>query len=495
MGKLRVSPVPHLAGPLSLELSIDEGRIVDARVAGLTHRRLEGLARGYHVRDLPQIARRICSSCGTAHEIAAAQAVEQFAQIQVSEYTRTCRNIVLAIEVIASHIKHFYHVSLSDFYALSKVRDYEGSDPALQKIRNQVIDLDRTQDTAPFFLKSEIDQFLIYDAAVVATAWLHWEESFQTLRTLNRCTAVFLGRSPGGVGNSAGSILKRVRLMELDRLREQIIEVKRFIDRVYLEDMLIVASGPLKILHQQKIGYGVGNFLTFGMYDLRMTGKTKFPKRVFPAGALFASNLKEVHPIDLKKIKEELKYAWFQSDSEFPETDFNKSQGYSYIKAARYQGSPMETGPLSRLMVKNDKEFAALLKIVGSWPSFLTRTLARGFEAKKNIESILNWLDDLSDIEKTDLEFPPEEASGTGIGLIDGPDGAILSRISVQQGRVSSWNVIDGSTWNGSPRDNSMLKGPAEQALIGAPAEGPQDLLNCYRVIHSFNICGLCGAH
>lgn len=496
MSKLTLSPVPHVNGPLSLVLEIEQGRVVEAHIGALSHRRLESVARGYHVRDLPQIARRVSAQASFGHSHAAMLAVEDFADIQPDGYTQAVRNLLLALELVRTHINQFYEVYLDKIFSLPRIRDYEGNEQALIEMRNRIKYLDMIEDTAPYFLKSDSDPWLIYDTSRVVAAWINRFRAQSIAKLIGRCAALLEGRSPHGVADRPGNFINKLRFPEFERIRESLSEIKLFIDKAYMEDMLVIATGPLAGLHQEKIGYGVGNFMTFGMFDLgRNDGQRTGTKRLIPAGIVFSTDWKDTQSVNVKKITEELKYSWFQRvDGGMVEIDLEKRQAYSFIKAARYQGSPVETGPLARMMVSSDRGFMAILDLIGPWPSFLTRLIAGAFESQQAINKAISWTDLLLTSRQPEIKLVPEE-DGDGTGMIDGPGGAIMSRIRVNQGRIMKWDLLDGSTWNVSPRDDSMLKGPMEQALIGTPCEGPEDLNSVYRVFYSFTPCGLSAAH
>ena len=113
------------------------------------------------------------------------------------------------------------------------------------------------------------------------------------------------------------------------------------------------------------------------------------------------------------------------------------TQKYSWVKGLRYEGTPMEVGPLSRMLVayasghKRIKEVVdEVLKKLGVGPEALFSTLgriaARGIETLVTAEMIPVWIGELNariktgDLrihngEKWDPSTWPKEAKGYGL--------------------------------------------------------------------------------
>jgi Ni,Fe-hydrogenase I large subunit len=60
---------------------------------------------------------------------------------------------------------------------------------------------------------------------------------------------------------------------------------------------------------------------------------------------------------------------------------------------------------------------------------------------------------------------------------------------------VDGYQVVDGSTWNASPRDALGMAGPLEAALVGTPVADSAKPLEILRVVHSIAPCAACAAH
>ena len=82
-----------------------------------------------------------------------------------------------------------------------------------------------------------------------------------------------------------------------------------------------------------------------------------------------------------------------------------------------------------------------------------------------------------------------------GWSLGEGPRGAVGHWLRIRDKVVDHYQVVDGSTWNTSPRDALGLPGPMEAALAGVAVADPARPVELLRVIHSFAPCAACAAH
>jgi Ni,Fe-hydrogenase I large subunit len=79
--------------------------------------------------------------------------------------------------------------------------------------------------------------------------------------------------------------------------------------------------------------------------------------------------------------------------------------------------------------------------------------------------------------------------------MVEGPQGAVGHWVSVAGRRIADYQVIDGNTWNLSPRDQRGRPGAIEQALVGTPVADPANPLEIERALHSFDPCAACAVH
>jgi Ni,Fe-hydrogenase I large subunit len=175
----------------------------------------------------------------------------------------------------------------------------------------------------------------------------------------------------------------------------------------------------------------------------------------------------------------------------------------------------METGALARVLVAAGNgraeiasSLAGLLTDVGltmeKMPGVLGRLIARAVEADVVSRQASTWLADLrtnlaeGDLAVADITWwdPSSWRSETdGFSLGEGPRGTVGHWVGIRDGLITSYQVVDGSTWNASPRDDSGGVGPIEAALAGVTLADPARPIEALRVIHSFAPCGGCASH
>lgn len=127
----------------------------------------------------------------------------------------------------------------------------------------------------------------------------------------------------------------------------------------------------------------------------------------------------------------------------------------------------------------------------------MDRHLARAQEALKIAQAMKNWVGQLTAggsvyDQAFTLKMP---AGGAGVGLTEAPRGALGHWVTVNSGKISSYQIITPTCWNASPRDGNGMRGPIEEALIGTPINNPDEPIEVVRVIHSFDPCLSCAVH
>jgi [NiFe] hydrogenase large subunit len=81
----------------------------------------------------------------------------------------------------------------------------------------------------------------------------------------------------------------------------------------------------------------------------------------------------------------------------------------------------------------------------------------------------------------------PTGTDGQGAGLWEAPRGALGHFINVKGGKIANYQVVSPSTWDLCPRDAKGVRGPLEEALIGAPIADVEKPLEALRIVHSFD--------
>jgi hydrogenase large subunit len=281
-------------------------------------------------------------------------------------------------------------------------------------------------------------------------------------------------------------------------------EQAKFVNDVYIPDVLAFGTGPLFPLAQAGVGAGHNNYLSYGGFEMDKAGK----EQLFQPGVITGLNPAKikVDPFDPKKITESVKYAWYKERK--PKHPFNGEQvfdldrkdAYSFVKAPRYDGRAMEVGPLARMLIAKNPD---LLGLVGKGvkPGVVARHAARAIETKLVVDACYTWLDELlSEMTKPGFKIhdtahyePPE--TGMGAGFYEAPRGALGHWIHIKDKKTENYQAVVPSTWNASPRCENKIRGQYEESLIGAPVPDPDNPINVVRIIRSFDPCLACAVH
>jgi hydrogenase large subunit len=257
-----------------------------------------------------------------------------------------------------------------------------------------------------------------------------------------------------------------------------------------------------------------------------------------PRGVVLDRDLSQIHHVDLTdpdQIQEFVAHAWYkygagqaglhpyQGETNLaytgPTPPFERldSAGtYSWVKAPRWRGKPMETGPLARLVLLHASDDGPAITLTNSilqrlsLPfeaiySTLGRILARGIESKLLVDRMAGWHDRLmANIEAGDVRtfnnarWEPSTwpSHSQGIGTIEGPRGALAHWIIIDDGQFTNYQAVVPTTWNAGPMDDQGQHGPYEAALLDKHRLAiPNQPLEVLRTIHSFDPCMACAAH
>ncbi len=483
------------------------------------------------------------------------RAVENALGITIPDNARILRNLIEGAQFVQDHVIHFYHLHALDWVdivsALSadpqatsnlakSLSDWPSSSPAyFQAVRDRLqtfVDSGQLGIFANAYW-SHPEYKLPPEGNLLAAA--HYLEALDWQREIIKMHAIMGGKNPhpqtylvGGMSipvdpNSQHAINSQ-RINELRNLAEQALA---FVEKVYLPDLLLVAS---YYPEWASLGEGVGNYLAYGDFPTNTSGD---PAALWlPQGVVYGKDLSNPpQPLDHTQIAEYVTRSWYtyaEGDqvSKHPwqgETDWNytgpqppfdllDTDGkYSWLKAPRYSGASMEVGPLARMIVayagghtRVREVIDQVLSHLGVGPEALFSTLgrvaARGVETLVIAEQMQDWISELEtnmnngnlDIHNGTLWDPGTwPAQAMGWGVTEAPRGALGHWLSIENGQIRDYQCVVPSTWNGSPRDAMGQRGPWEEALIGTPVADPAKPVEILRTIHSFDPCMSCAVH
>jgi hydrogenase large subunit len=555
--RLVVDPITRIEGHLRIEAEVDSSNtITQAYSSGTMVRGIEIILKGRDPREAWAFTQRACGVCTTVHSFASIRSVEDALNIQIPKAANLMRNLMIAQQYVHDHVMHFYHLHALDWVDVvnalkadpaqtstiqQSISPWPKSSPAyfadVQKKVQGIVDSGQLSIFANAYWGHPAYK-LPPEVNLLAVA--HYLEALDAQRTFTKIHTIFGGKNPhpnfvvGGVPMPID--LNSDTALNADRLsiiKDSIDRMIAFVDQVYIPDLLAVAP---YYLEYASLGEGLGNFLTWGEYpdtDNRDTSKFLVPRAVITGRDL--SNLKEPDPRDFERMQEFIAHSWYeQSVGEQAglhpwkgETHFNFTgpkapydfleveQKYSWLKAPRWAETPMEVGPLARVLVMYasgheqtkdlvDSVLKTLNAPITAVFSTLGRTAARAIETKVFADFMLKTYNDLIDAIKagdTDtfngVRWEPTSwpSHAEGFGYMEAPRGALGHWVVIDNSKITNYQMVVPTTWNGSPRDQKGQPGAYEASLVGTPLAKPEWPLEILRTIHSFDPCMACAIH
>jgi hydrogenase large subunit len=521
---MRIDPVSRIEGHLDIKVTVDDvaGVVTDAHCSATMFRGYENILKGRDPRDAIIITQRICGVCPVAHAMASTKNLDSAFGVVPADNGRILRNLVLGANTVMSHILHLYHLSALDYIDTGTLA------PPLPPL-----------NLSPFIPNHTAGRPDAVTGPTATALVADYVKALEMRRKAQQMGAIFCGKLPCHPTFVPGGNTQVITKERIDNFRALLDELRAFIYNdsdplalgTYIGDVVQVA---LAFPAYWGVGFGCGNLLSYGVYDLDGTGTNKLLQRgtVYSnGGAIWPPAFNEGPYNDAtfaSLITEYTHHSWYDD----ADTDLNPSVGvtnpdvtdpdaYSWAKSPRYRrdetgplspptpGKVYEVGPLARMVVSYlagnpavvslvDFALGALGKTVTDLFSPLGRHAARALECKVIADAMDGWLDEL---EAQHPNYGPvvtpatTPVSATGIGLTDAPRGAVAHWITIAGSVIDNYQVITPTAWNVSPRDDSLQLGPIEQALIGTPVADATNPLEVLRQVHAFDCCIACTVH
>lgn len=513
--QISLSPVTRIEGHLAVHTQAEpfigaDGkqrfRIVSANCEGEMFRGFEQLLQGRDPMDAQQITQRICGVCPISHGITSCRAQEMAYGIKPTPTGRLLRNLIFAANYLQSHILHFYQLSALDFVDVTAILKYEGADRKLHSLKKWAqAAIDRSQKglesfpAAPLLPRAEGEY--IADPALNTSLLLNYMEALDIRRVAHEMAAVFGARLPHSTALVPGGCTQVPTQERVLSYNSRLGRIADFIEEVYIPDVVAVAKA---FPQYWEIGKSQGHMLAFGSFENDEAGTP-----LFQPGAITGGRWES---LDIQQITEEVEHSRFSSASGLHPSKGEtvpapqKSGAYSWLKAPRYKGFPMEVGPLARVLVDCQAPKPGLFKpeidtIVKSLQlpldklnSVLGRHLCRALEARLICRQAAQWLGEVEPDSPPAQDFKlPRE--GSGYGLTEAPRGALGHWIKIEDYKIKSYQCVVPTTWNCSPRGADGQPGPVEKALEGVIVADSAQPLEAGRVVRSFDPCIACAVH
>ncbi len=452
--KVVVGPMTRVNGMWEIHVTLDgQNRVVEARSASPFWRGMELILQSRDPRDAPYLTERICGICSSAHGYAASLALEEAAGVEPPPNGILVRNVLLGADFLQNHIRHFYFLHMPAFVA--------------------------GPEQPPFAPRFTTD--LRIPRRVSETIYQGYFRAIDESRRAHELAALFSGKVPHGHGVVAGGATVHPDSEKILRALGMVSKLRSFIDEHYLPDVERIAEYYPDYF---SIGGGTEGFFSFGAFPQAPHKK----KTAIPGGVMLEGRREE---LDLSAIEEHVRFSYYDQESrQHPakgttEVALEKPGAYTFVKAPRYKGRALETGPIARMW------FAGRYR---EEPSTLSRTVARALEARLIVDLIEEWL---LAMDPSSPVFEPFEVpeEGRGVGILGAMRGALGHWVEISSRRIARYQIITPSAWNCSPSDDTGRPSPVEAALLGVQVQNPEEPVELGRIVRSFDPCLSCATH
>jgi hydrogenase large subunit len=323
---------------------------------------------------------------------------------------------------------------------------------------------------------------------------------------------ILAGKWPHSLAFQPGGTTRAIDLGERVRLTSVANGFRSFLERIVFADTLenVLAIADAQQLDRWRDGRA-GDFAHFlklsDSLDLAGLGKGPGLLMSYGAyhdgdGALFPPGLlgphSRVEPLPVDQITEDVSHAWMRDGSSDPARAVtiphpDKPNAYSWCKAPRLSGEPVEVGALARQAVAGQLLAADLVSKSGS--NVRNRVIARLVETARIAVAMEQWIRQLRLSDPFCLDTPAI-AEGNSVGLVEAARGSLGHWIVTRDGKIERYQIIAPTTWNFSPRDSSDVGGPLEQALVGTDVgDAGARAVAIQHIVRSFDPCMVCTAH
>jgi hydrogenase large subunit len=548
--RIVIDPVTRIEGHLRIDVEVDEGKVKDAWSSGTMWRGIELILQGRDPREAWIFTQRICGVCTTVHAIASVRAVENALGMEIPLNAQYIRNLLVIAHALHDHVVHFYHLSALDW--VDVVSALKADPVATAKLAESLSPWPNNSANQMKAVKDKLSTFVAGGQLGIFTngywghpamklspevnllAVSHYLQALDVQRKANQIVAMLGAKTPniqnlavGGVANAINLDNQSALNMEkLFWIKDLLTEVQNFIQYVYLPDVCAIGA-----MYPDWLGYGAGVTDYLAVPDLPLdTRGTEFD---LPGGTIFDGKLESYKPISSfqdpyfrDSIEESIAHSYYDGDwkkhpweeETVPKyTEYDPAAKYSWVKAPRFLGKPMQVGPLAQVLMGyasghepikrwTDKALSVASSIAGVQlgpavlHSTLGRHLARAVRTAVLAElGMKHWGLLAENLGRGDFKtfnppvFPKTEVRG--FGFHEAPRGTLSHWVVIRDGKIANYQAVVPSTWNAGPRDEKGQIGPYEASLIGNPIADAVRPLEALRTVHSFDPCLACAVH
>ncbi|MBX2878261.1 MAG: nickel-dependent hydrogenase large subunit [Saprospiraceae bacterium] len=225
-----------------------------------------------------------------------------------------------------------------------------------------------------------------------------------------------------------------------------------------------------------KLGGGVGRFLSYGIYgDLSLSSTQAWEAKCIAGGYYDGQNIEAINPL---LIKEEMQ------------------RGNAHFQ---YKGQMVEVGPLARQVLAcqdlHQKQAPSgliwdILQEKG--PSVFLRVLARMHESAFFFQKIQHWLSKLDLAENFNVDFSRYKQSMMGLGLTEAPRGALAHLTTTNSQKIEGYRILAPTLVNINNGTTPKAQSALAEALTGVIIEDPNKPVEVATIARSMDTCLNC---
>jgi hydrogenase large subunit len=362
---IAIDPFNRIEGDLRVEIEVESNSVVSAKSSGIMFRGFERIMPGRSPMDALVITPRICGICSGSHGVATAKSLAQAHGAEMPENGYHMKNLILGIEVVMSHLSHFYLLFAPDL-ANPRYKDLD--------ISNTLNERFTAMSGSSVVLALKARQSALEIMGLVGGKWpnslaIHptGTTSTMNLSTLTRTIGIlkefldFLERRFLGC-----PLTEWLDIDSFDKL------LKWHKDNAHKESDIGLFLTLCLEAGLDRIGKGPNRYMSYGAYDLP-DGTTWLPSGIYDG---------RLQTFDQALVKEHIGASFFRDavEARHPLDGVTsplaeKSGAYSWAKAPRYDGKTVEVGPLARMIIADDPLLTDMMRQMDS--SVMTRMFAR----------------------------------------------------------------------------------------------------------------------
>ena len=351
-------------------------------------RGIELILKGRDPREAWLFTQRICGVCTTVHAIASVRAVENALELEIPVNAQYIRNLIVTAHALHDHIVHFYHLSRARLGRRdlgAQGRPGQGRRAGARRSRRgratRRKEIEAVKDKlAGFVAGGQLGIFtngywghpaMKLSPEVNLLAVAHYLQALDYQRKANQVVAILGGKTPNIQNLAVGGVANAINLdnpatLNMDKLymvKDLLEEVKTFVQQVYFADVCAIGGMYPEWLrlrrgrHQLPGGAGPAASTPKGtQFDL-------------PGGTIFGGDIGERQGHHLASTTRTSATTWrsrsrtpgttanwqkhpYEEETVPKYTEFDAAQEVlAGSKAPRFQGKPMQVGPLAQVLV------------------------------------------------------------------------------------------------------------------------------------------------